>query len=209
MIPTIKPLIISALELAVNRYLQLDDNIAELLAPLAGKVIAIHITPFNETLYLCPASDQLQWLENYAGDVDASLTGSLSALGLMGLSATPMRTLLKGNVKMDGDTAVAQKLQALFAKLDINLQGKISQFAGEDVAGNFSRFFRQSRDWGNNSLTTLRLNIEEYLQEESRDLPAKPEADLLYQQIDDSRSDVDRLEARIQRIQAALTQQQE
>ena len=54
---TIKPLIIATLESAINRYLSLDDNVSSVLAPLAGKVVAITITPFNETLYLCPTVD--------------------------------------------------------------------------------------------------------------------------------------------------------
>jgi ubiquinone biosynthesis protein UbiJ len=47
------------------------------------------------------------------------------------------------------------------------------------------------------------LNLEEFLQEETRDLPAKAEAELLFQNIDNSRSDVDRLLARIDRLQNA------
>ena len=51
----IKPLLMSALETALNKYLALDQNSGVFLAPLAGKVIAVTITPFNETIYLCPS----------------------------------------------------------------------------------------------------------------------------------------------------------
>lgn len=200
----IKPLLIAALETALNAYLTLDDRLAEYLTPMAGKVLAVHITPFDETLYLLPAPDRMQLLENYAGEVDARLSGSLSALGLMGLSATPMRSLFKGEVKIEGDTQLAHKLQRLFEKLDIAWEQKLARYTGEAFARRLGGFVRGGRDWSQHTLTTFRLNLEEFLQEETRELPAKAEAELLFQQIDMARSDVDRLNARVERLSAAL-----
>lgn len=205
----IKPLLIGVLETALNRYLALDDHVEQLLAPMAGKVIAVRITPFEETLYLCPTHDNIQMLESYQGDVDARLSGSLSALGLMGLSATPMRSLFKGEVRMEGDTQLAHKLQSLFAKLDINLEGKLARYTGEAFAQRMGGLFRGSRDWSRHSLTSFRLNLEEFLQEETRDLPAKPEAELLFREIDDCRGDADRLNARVERLVSTLAQTSE
>jgi ubiquinone biosynthesis protein UbiJ len=199
----IKPLLISVLETALNQYLAMDDHLEQYLTPIAGKIIAVHITPFDETLYLAPVHDRIQLLENYVGEVDASLSGSLSALGLMGLSATPMRSLFKGDVKIEGDTQLAHKFQRLFEKLDINLQAKLARFTGDAVAERLTGLMRGSRAWTQQTLTSFRLNLEEFLQEETRDLPAKAEAELLFQNIDNSRSDVDRLLARIDRLQNA------
>ncbi|MGZ4999820.1 MAG: ubiquinone biosynthesis accessory factor UbiJ [Methylomonas sp.] len=200
----IKPLLIGMLETALNGYLALDEHLDQLLAPIAGKVIAIHITPLDETLYICPTHESIQMLESYQGDVDATLSGSLSALGLMGLSATPMRSLFKGEVRIEGDTQIAHKMQSLFAKLDIDLEGKLARFTGDGFAQRLSGLFRSSRDWSRHSLTTFRLNLEEFLQEETRDLPAQPEAEQLFQEIDQCRSDADRLNARIERLTTAL-----
>jgi ubiquinone biosynthesis protein UbiJ len=196
----IRPLLIGALETGLNAYLGLDEQLEQLLAPMAGKVLAIHITPFNETLYLCPTQDRIQFLENYTGEVDTRLSGSLSALGLMGLSATPMRSLFKGEVRIEGDTLLAQKLQRMFEKLDINLETKLARYSSDDFAQRVSHLFRTSRDWTQNILTSFRLNLEEFLQEETRDLPAKAEAELVFQEIDAVRSDLDRLNARVERL---------
>lgn len=201
----IKPLLISVLETALNRYLTLDDHLEQLLAPMAGKVLAVHITPFDETLYLCPTHDSIQMLESYQGDVDASLSGSLSALGLMGLSATPMRSLFKGEVRMAGDTEVARKLQRLFEKLDLGLENKLARYTGENIAHKLTGLFRGGRDWSRESLNSFKLNLQEFLQEETRDLPAKPEAELVFQQIDNCRSDIDRLNSRVERLLATLS----
>lgn len=198
----LKPLLLAPLEAAVNAYLALDDHIEEYLAPMAGKVIAVNIMPFDQTLYLCPGEHRIQFLENYRGEVDATLSGSLAALGLMGLSATPMRSLFKGEVRIDGDTQVARKLQRLFEKLDIDWEHKLARYTGESFAQRLGGWLRGGRDWSRHALTSFRLNLEEFLQEETRDLPAKAEAEILFQQIDDSRCDADRLEARIARLDA-------
>jgi ubiquinone biosynthesis protein UbiJ len=199
----IKPLLIGAIEIALNGYLGLDDQLESYLAPMAGKVIAIHILPFDETLYLCPAPDRIQLLEHYIGDVDARLSGSLSALSLMGLSATPMRSLFKGDVKIEGDTQLASKLQRLFEKLDINLEAHLTRYAGGRFARSFIGLLRGGRDWTEQSMTRLRLNLEEFLQEETRELPAKAEAEIVFRAIDVCRADTDRLAARIERLLAA------
>ena len=202
----IKPLLIGVLEAALNRFLALDAQVERLLAPMAGKVIAVHITPFAETVYLCPTGESIQLLESYHGPVDATLKGSLSALGLMGLSATPMRALFKGEVRIEGDTAVAHKLQTLFAKLDIEPESLLARYTSEKFAQGLGKLFRGGRDWSKHGISSFRLNLEEFLQEETRELPAKPEAEIFFQQIDACRGDYDRLIARVERLATALAE---
>jgi ubiquinone biosynthesis protein UbiJ len=200
----IKPLFIATLEGALNHYLALDDNLEQYLAPMASKVIELRIDTFSSSLYFCPTAQGIQILESYHGAVDATLSGSLSALGLMGLSATPMRSLFKGEVRIEGDTQLARRLQRLFEKLDIKLESKLARYTGDAFAQRLGKLFRGSRDWMQHSLTTFRLNLEEFLQEETRELPAKSEAELFFREIDTCRSDCDRLSARLDRLQASL-----
>lgn len=196
----IKPLLISTIELALNQYVSLDEDISLFLTPIAGKVIAINIQPFDETLYLCPTADKIQVLENYLAEVDSTISGTLSALGLMGLSSTPMRSIFSGDVTITGDTHTAHKFQQLFDKLDIDLEEKLSQFTGDIFAHKVGNLFRSGQQWTADSTETLKLNTKEFLQEETKDLPAGPEANILYNQIDEIRSDFDRLSARIEQL---------
>jgi len=197
----IKPLLIGVLESALNKYILLDQNSSLMLTPLAGKVIAINVQPFDETIYLCPSKDSIQLLDQFPDQPDTILTGSLSTLGLMGLSATPMRALFSGEVTIEGDIPTGQKFQELFAKLDINLEPQIAKFTGETIAHNISQFFRTGKEWSKESLDTFRLNTAEFLQEETRDLPAKPEMDIFCQHVDKLRTDFDRLQSRIERLE--------
>lgn len=194
-------LLLSLLEPAINQYLGLADNYKSLMTPIAGKVIAIEISDLGQTIYFCPGEERLQILENYTEAVDARLKGSLASLGMMGLSATPMHALFKGQVSIEGDTLLAHKFQSLFSKLDLNLENRLAAFTGAEVASRLTALFSESRAWTQDTLHSFRINLEEFLQEETRDLPAKAEAELCFQKIDQLRSDTDRLEARLDRLQ--------
>ena len=200
----IKPLLMSAFETALNKYLALDQNSGVFLAPLVGKVIAVTISPFNETIYLCPGSDSIQLLDQCPDQPDTCLTGSVLALGLMGLSSKPMRSIFSGEVKIEGNMSIGRKFQELFAKLDINLEQQLARYTGDTLAHNISQFFRASQNWSKESIETFRLNASEFLQEETRDLPSAPEVDIFYAQVDELRTDFDRLQSRIERLEKRL-----
>jgi ubiquinone biosynthesis protein UbiJ len=188
------------METALNQFLSLDQDASLFLKPMAGKIIAIKVLPFNETIYLCPTEDKIQILESYTPEVDATISGTLSALGLMSLSSTPMRSIFSGEVKIEGDTHLAHKFQQLFDSLDIDLEEKLSQFTGDIIAHKIGNLFRTGQQWTEESIETFKLNSKEFLQEEIRDLPAGPEADIFYHQVDEIRSDFDRLCARVEQL---------
>lgn len=204
----IKPLLIGALEATLNQYLALDQDSSYFLTPLAGKVIAVNVQPFDDTIYLCPTTDSIQCLDQFPDQPDTRLTGSVWALGLMGLSSKPMRSIFSGEVKIEGDMQTGRKFQELFAKLDIDLEEKLSQFTGDIIAHKVANFFRAGQSWGKDSLETFKLNAAEFLQEETRDLPAGPEADIYYAQVDELRTDFDRLQSRIERLKKSLDERQ-
>ncbi|MGZ8191953.1 MAG: ubiquinone biosynthesis accessory factor UbiJ [Methylobacter sp.] len=197
----LKPLLMSALETALNKYLSLDEDSSFFLAPLAGKVIAVTIQPFDETVYLCPTPESIQLLDNIPDQPDTHLIGSVFALGLMGLSSKPMRSIFSGEVKIEGDMTTGRRFQELFAKLDIDLEEKLSHYTGDIIAHQIGQFFRAGQNWAKDSIETFRLNTSEFLQEETRDLPAGPEMDIFYRQVDELRTRFDRLQSRIERLE--------
>ena len=205
---TIKPLLISAFETALNKYLSLDEDVTIFLQPLAGKIIAVNIQPFNATLYLCPTTQGIQIIDFYEGTADTSLTGSLPALGLMGLSSTPARSFFSGEVLIEGDLNIGHQFQKLFEQLDIDLEEQLSHVTGDVIAHKIGNFFRSANQWQQESLNTIQLNISEFLQDETQDLPPAPEINMLSQQIDQLKEDFDRLEARIKRLDTHLKEQQ-
>lgn len=205
---TIKPLLFSAFETALNKYLSLDEDVTLFLRPLSGKVIAVTILPFNETLYLCPTEQGIQILDFHQETADTTLTGSLSALGFMGLSATPARSFFRGDVSITGDLSVGHQFQTLFEKLDIDLEEQLSHVTGDVIAHKMGHFFRRAKHWQDESISTLQLNISELLQDETQDLPPAPEVNILSEQVDQLTEDFDRLKARINRLDKIIQENQ-
>ena len=70
----------------------------------------------------------------------------------------------------------------------------------------FSDFLGQGKQWFAETGEAMQENVSEYVQEESRVLPAQAEADMLFDDVDTLRADYDRLEARVKRIQKKLLQ---
>ncbi len=202
----IKAVFTSALETALNQYLSLDEDVELFLAPLAGKVIAIAIEPFDVTLFLCPTETRIQVLEQHFSEPDTRITGSLFALGLMGVSSRPMRSVFSGEVRIEGDTRTGRKFQALFEQLDVDLEEKLSHFTGDIVAHKIGQFFRGGKRWTDDAFETLRLNITEFIQDEAKDSPVGPELEIFYRQVDELRSDFDRLVQRIERLKATFAE---
>lgn len=201
----IKPILSGVLETVLNQYLALDDKVSLLLTDLTGKVIAVNILPFNQTIYFCPSTDRIQILEKHISKVDSSISGTLSALGLISTNSTSTHSIFNGEVSIEGDTQVAHNFQRLFEKLDINLEEKLSQFTGDIVAHKIAGLFRSGQIWSEETIETFKLNSKEFLQEEIRHLPAESEAEIFYQQVTEIHSEVTHLATKIASLEERLS----
>lgn len=193
------------LEPALNQVLALDPDLEQFLKPLSGKVIAIAFKSDQPLIYICPADTRIQLLDHYDGKVDTTLTGSPAAFIKIALSKTPATVLSSGEIIMTGDTHTGRQFQALFEQLDLDWEGLLARASGDVVAHKLGQLLKGGQSWLNESLQTFQLNTAEFLQEESRTVPAPPEVDHHYQAINRLRDDSERLAARIDRLQSTLT----
>lgn len=191
------------LEAACTRYLALDPHSTELLRPLAGKLIALHVRPFGGAMYLCPTDTGLQVQYEISGPPDASLSGSLPAFARLGLGGEARASLASGEIEIEGDMETARRFQALFAKLDIDWEALLARYTGSGIAGVAANLVRSGLAWTRDSADSLRTDLAEYWQEESRELPARSEIEGFHAGVDRLRHDVARLEARVQRLESA------
>ncbi|MCK5871995.1 MAG: SCP2 sterol-binding domain-containing protein [Methylococcales bacterium] len=197
----IKPLLSGAFEKALNHYFAFDHTTSHSLPPLAGKVIAITVKPFNETLYLCPTDKDIQCLETYVGDVDATLTGYLSAFGLLGFPNLPLPDTASDKIDITGNQEIGEAFKQLFTQHEFNLEEKIASVTGAEITGTLKDLFQSGQAWQQETVETFKLNVAEFLQEETRDVPAVAEADIVYQYITQLSQAVDAIEQRITHLQ--------
>jgi ubiquinone biosynthesis protein UbiJ len=198
--PVLAGFLAEALERAVVHYMSLDPRSRELLAPIAGKVIELKPRPFDVSIYFCPTDTSVQVLSDFGGQPDVTLAGSIPAFTRLRLGESPRQLLSSGDIEIDGDMETARRFQALFEKLNVDFEAQLAQYTGRAFASSCFGLVRSGLGWTRNTLNTLRLDLAEYWQEESRELPAQAEADAFYAEVDRLRADFDRLEARIERL---------
>lgn len=195
----------AALESALRRFLALDPDSPSLVAPLAGRVIEMRFEPPGFSLYFSANDARPLILENYPDAADVQLRGSPWAFLKLAGSEDAHRELFSGEIAVSGDTETARRFQRLFDKLDIDWEEHLSHLTGDWLARRAGNLFRASRQWLRDLGNSNRLDLAEFLVEESRDVPARSEVARYCRDVDTLRSDLDRIAARLARLQRQAT----
>ena len=106
-----------------------------------------------------------------------------------------------GTININGDVAVAQKFQKLFAMIKPDIEEELSHFVGDIMANNIVKVSKKTGDWLLNTTDILQENIKEYLQEEIKLMPSKYEFNIFSKEVSKIRDDIERLEKKINEFQ--------
>ncbi len=197
-------LVVAGLESAINTVIGLDEEILPQFAKLEDKVIAIECLDLELSLYFLPHAQGLKLLTDYNGQADTLLRGSAIALLGMSYRQRPEKSLFSGEVKITGDTELGQRFQTLLQSIDIDWEEYLSQLIGDVPAHQVNRALKWGKEKQQKTMDTLQQNLAEYLQYEVDTLPSKPATENFIHQVDQLRTDLDRLEARIQRLESTI-----
>lgn len=197
--------LLGLMETTINAALQLDPASLKQLGQLNGRVIEINCTSPQLTVFLRPHAQGMILQSHYEHKPDCCINGSALALLQLMNADNKTQALFNNQVSLSGDIELSQTLQALLANLDIDWEGKLAKVVGDIAAHQIGQQARILQRWGKSASQTLLLNIEEYLHEESRDLPPRAELEHFYRNIETLTLATDRLAARIERLQQTLS----
>ena len=193
-----------ALEAALNRALALDADTRAGLQSLHGQRVALTLTSPPLALQVQVDGDALR-----VGPIDAAVEPDLGVRttlsGLLGQlpmfrrdNAPPV-----GKLRIEGDAELARQLQQMAQRFDpdwqlpfVNLFGEV---LGVQIAKAVAAGLKQAQVVGRN----LAQTGAEYVTEESRDVVSKAELEAFHDDVDALRDDVERVAARIARLQRA------
>lgn len=192
------------LEGVVNRYIALDPEGAARLARLHGRIILIEILGLRSRIYVIPGADGVQLFGDYAGDPDCTLTGTPLSLARMGVTRRKEESLFAGEVRVAGDTHLAQAFGDLLSGLEVDWEEQLSRLVGDALAHQVGNRVRSFLNWGRQAGNTLSADLGEYLQEEARLLPGRFEVMAFLSDVDHLRDDVERVAARVERLSRML-----
>jgi len=197
------------LDRAVARALADSPRATALVGELSGRRLAIEVsgTPWRlgvestgRTLriYRADAPATTAPTAPYGGaQPDVTIIGApLSLLAMTGADAQAV--IQRGDVRIDGDPAIAQQFRELGLLLRPDLETSLAPVLGRSGAHVALRGLRAAAQWTRNAAGTSVRNLAEYLAHESRDLVSRPESEHFLRGVDQAREQLDRVDARLQ-----------
>lgn len=192
--------VLAAAEALVNRLLALDPEGAAALTKLQGRVLRVELTGIGLHLHLVPEANALGLFGDYAAKPDCVVRATPAALLSMALAEHREDEVFRGAVTIDGDNSLAQSLGEIIKGLDIDWEEQLSKLLGDALAHRIGDQARSVTRWGARSGQVLTADLREYLIEEGRLLPSELEMKAFLDGVDRVRDDVERIEARIDRL---------
>ena len=189
------------IERLVGAALDLDPETRDSLARFSGAVVDLDITGAG-TLRLRIEGDRIR-----AGPrdddraADVSIRGAPLSLLRFALARNREALILDDDVKLSGDIGLATRLQQIAARIDVDVEEALAQRIGDAPAHEFMRVARGFRGWVQDVGSSMLADMSEYVRHEAAMTPLAEEVKRFAQEVDDLRDDVERLDARIIRLE--------
>jgi len=198
--------LLAAAEQGLRQVLSLDSTALARLVSLQGKVIAIDCPSPPLSLYLLPGIDGLRLASQWQAEADCTLKAPATRLLQLLLSADKTAVLHAADVDLSGDSGVMLDLADILQSLELDWEYQLSRWLGPVGGQLLGSNLRATAQWTNSSLGQLRHNFADYLSEESRTLVGQREAEARFNELDQLKLALDRLDARIERLTSKIGQ---
>ena len=196
--------LLASVESGVNRVLRLDGTAMARLRPLTGKVIAVQGTSPSLQLFILPSDEGLLLAAQWAAETDCTLRAPASSLLRLALSKDKSAILHSPEVELEGDSAALMELAAVLQDLELDWEYELSHWIDPVATALIGGHLRSRANWYQHGFASLNQNLAEYLSEEARTLVGEHEAQARFDELDQLKLDLDRLEARFERLSRSL-----
>ena len=196
--------LLASVESGVNRILRLDSTALARMRPLTGKVIAVECASPALHLFILPSDEGLLLAAQWAADADCTLRAPASSLLHLALSKDKTAVLHGPQVDLEGDSHVLMELAAILQDLELDWEFELSRWIGPVATTLIAGHVRSRANWYQHGFASLNQNLAEYLSEEARTLVGEREAQARFDELDQLKLDLDRLEARVERLSRSL-----
>ena len=196
------PLLVEiALERAVRALLSHDpESGARVAAHLDGRVVRVRLRRPDIELALAVVDGRVDVLRRFDGAADVTIEGPPAAL----LSLREGNAALyAGEVRIEGDVALAQSLREILGGLDVDPGALLEPLVGGTLAHRLGRLGRDAGAWATRTRRSFRANAGEYLREESGLLAPGEEIERWSGEVEELRDAAERLAARVARAERA------
>ncbi len=169
---------------------------------LEGKSMAAEIFGLELTIHATVADTALRLSTDAGKPADVRLRAT--PLELARLARADADELKTSRVALDGDVHVAEAFAELARLARPDIEDELSRWVGDIAAHELAEAGRALNAFAARAGRALELDTAEYVQEEQRLLPGPLEVDAFGADVDRLRDDVERAEARLERIAAVI-----
>lgn len=192
--------LLGGLQSALNAALRHDPETLAALAELQGRVIAIEVKPPGFRLFVLPHGNGLKLTLTEPEAVNVTVSGHAGALlGMLAPgSGSPAS---QGHVEVRGDIHLAQHMQAVLRRVDIDWEEWLARYIGDTPARKLGRLGRDLQRYLLATGRGLAMDVSDYLRYEKRLLPVHDEIETFVHDVNRLRDDVERARQRLQRLE--------
>lgn len=203
--PMLSTAALASTEKIINAALAYDPASRIGLAQLEPQVLAIQIIAPDFKVFVVPTQAGIHLRGHYEGEITTQIQGTLPAL--FSLIKTDRLNLKDSGVQLFGSTSFLVELQKILKNLEIDWEEMLSQVFGDIIGHQGAELIRTKMSWAKDRANNIQRLTSEFLTEELRILPSKPELAFFNAQVDDIKLGADRVAARIEQILARIERQ--
>lgn len=198
-------LVLSAVESAANRLLALDPNTQARISKLSAKQLAIKLLELDETVVMAfseridllkPDSEQVAW--------DCKITLSIWSIKELQDPSRITQLIKQDKLDVEGDIQLAQDFSALIKQLDIDWEEHLSRYFGDVFAHQAVKTAKRAHQSALANIHKVMKVVSEGALEEKKVAAPGIAVAHFAEQVHQTRADVERLQSRIDLIQARL-----
>lgn len=196
---------LASAETLINKALQYDPASQYKLKQMVGKTLGIHVRQPTIDVYASFSSEgEVHLQAHFEGDIDTSLSGDLIAFINVATVKDKHAALMQSDLQIRGSSQLALALAELMSELNIDWEAMVSKATGPVAAHFIGKSARGVNRWLKQAGEKLLGDVTSYVKDEAQMSPDQWEGEEHFRQVHQLRMDVERLEARIQRLTSKL-----
>ncbi len=186
----------------LNRYISADRERASDLSQIDGKIIKINLVELNQDILLEVKDFSVFEIQEPIKESDVEIVVRLKVLPNFMLGINKDDMLKNGDLEIIGDAHIASVFQNTMKSIEIDWEEILSHYTGDAVAHQIGVGMRGLQSLSRRMRENIRLDARDYLQDNLQVAVTKEEVDGFIDDVDTIRAQVERLEARLNRLQA-------
>lgn len=202
----------ATVEVAINRFLRLEASVAEACAELAGQYMEWSVRPGAISIFIefMPGGVRV-FAEPLQSPPNVRVEGSVGALlrTLGSLSARDRSVSEWSDLRIEGDAELLDRFRQMLTTVGFDPEEWLAPILGGVQAHRLVDGFKQLLGWTRTSTRRFADHGAEYLREESYDLARARDVERWANEVDDARDALDRMDARLKRLESAALIAQE